>query len=145
MVFHFKKSFASRISGCLNETIWSNKYLRNEAKVRIYKSVVRPILTYAAETRTDTAKTMQILEVTEMKTLRRIINKTRMDKMRNERIREICGIQNITSWVQRRRTEWSMHISRMAEDRLVSRVLDGIPEGKRNRGRPMKRWRDALE
>ena len=30
---------------------------------------------------------MQILEVTEMKTLRRIINKTRMDKMRNERIR----------------------------------------------------------
>ena len=64
--------------------------------MRIYKSVVRPILTYAAETRTDTAKTMQILEVTEMKTLRRIINKTRMDKMRNERIRETCGIQNIT-------------------------------------------------
>ena len=46
---------ASRISGCLNETIWSNKYLRNEAKVRIYKSVVRPILTYAAETRPNTA------------------------------------------------------------------------------------------
>ena len=29
---------ASRISGCLNETIWSNKYLRTEAKVRIYKT-----------------------------------------------------------------------------------------------------------
>ena len=43
------------------------------------------------------------------------------------------------------RTEWSMHISRMAEDRLVRRVHDGIPDGKRNRGRPMKRWRDALE
>ena len=88
---------------------------------------------------------MQILEVTEMKTLRRITNKTRMDKMRNERIRETCGIQNITSWVQRGRTEWSMHISRMAEDRLVRRVHDGIPEEKRNRGRPKKRWRDALE
>jgi len=48
---------------------------------------------------------MQILEVTEMKTLKRIINKTRMDKMRNERIRETCGIQNITLWVQRRRDE----------------------------------------
>ena len=88
---------------------------------------------------------MQKLEVTEMKTLRRITNKTRMDKMRNERIWEICGIQNITSWVQRRRTEWSMHILRMAEDRLVRRVHDGIPEGKRHRGRQMKRWRDALE
>ena len=136
---------ASRISGCLNETICSNKYLRNEAKVRIYKSVIRPILTYAAETRTDTSKTMQLLEVTEMQTLRRIINKTRMDKMRNEWIRELCGIENITSWVQRRRTEWNMHISRMAEDRPVRRVHDGIREGKRNRGRPMKRWRDALE
>ena len=48
---------ASKISGCLNETIWFNRHLRNETKVRIYKSFIRPILTYAAETRTDTAKT----------------------------------------------------------------------------------------
>ena len=53
---------------------------------KIYK-----IHKYAAETRTDTAKTMQILEVTEMKTLRRITNKTRMDKMRNERIGKHVG------------------------------------------------------
>ena len=80
-----------------------------------------------------------------MKTLRRIINKTKWDRMRNDRIRELCEIQNITSWVQRRRTEWSEHVSRMADDRLVKKVHDGIPEGKRNIGRPMKRWRDALE
>jgi hypothetical protein len=52
---------ASRISGCLNETIWSNKYLRKEAKVRIYKSIVPPVLTYTAETRKETAKTTQML------------------------------------------------------------------------------------
>ena len=92
---------ASRISGCLNETIWSNKYLRNEAKVRIYKSIVRPVLTYAAETRTDTAKTVQMSEVTEMKALRRITNRTKWDRARNDRIRESCQIQNITSWVQK--------------------------------------------
>jgi len=136
---------ASRISGCLNETVWSNKYLRTEAKVRIYKSIVRPALTYAAETRTDTAKTRQLLEVTEVKTLRRIINKTKWARVRNDRIRELCEIQNITSWVQRRRTEWSEHISRMADDRLVKKVHDGIPAGKRNRGRPLKRRRDALD
>ena len=50
---------ASRISGCLNSTIWSKKFLRTEAKVRIYKTMVRPILTYAAETRADTSKTSQ--------------------------------------------------------------------------------------
>ena len=83
----------SRISGCLNETMWSNKYLRNEAKVRIYKNIVRPILTYVAETRTDTAETRQLLEVTEMKTLRRIINKTKWDRIRNDRIGELCEIK----------------------------------------------------
>ena len=118
------------ISGCLNETIWSNKYLRNEAKVRIYKSNVRPILTYAAETRTDTAKTRQLLEVTEMKALRRIINKTKWDRMRNDRIRELCEIQKITSWVQRRRTEWSDHVSRMADDRLVKKYMTDFLKGR---------------
>jgi len=88
---------------------------------------------------------MQMLEVTEMKTLRIITNKTKWDRTRNDRIRESCEIQNITLWVQRRRTEWSEHISRMADDQLVRKVRDGIPEGKRNQGRPMKRWRDALE
>ena len=86
-----------------------------------------------------------MLEVTEMKTLRRITNKTKWDRARNDKIRESCEIQNITSWVQRRRTEWSEHISRMTDDRLVRKVGDGIREGKRNLGRPMKRWRDALE
>ena len=79
-----------------------------------------------------------------MKTLSRIINKTEWDRVRNDRIRELCEIQNITSWVQRR-TEWSEHISRMADDRLVKKVHDGNPAGKRNRGRPLKRWRDAMD
>jgi hypothetical protein len=60
--------------------------------------------------------------------------------MRNDRIRETCEIQNIISWVQRRRTEWNEHISR-----VVKKVRDGMAEGKRNLGRPMKRWRDVLE
>jgi hypothetical protein len=69
---------------------------------------------------------------------------TSSDNSDNFRIWEICEIQNITSWVQRRRMEWSMHIARMMEGRLVRRVHDGIPMGKRNRERPMKRWTDAL-
>ena len=65
-----------------------------------------------------------------MKTLRRIIDKTKWDRMRNDRIGELCEIQNITSWVQRRRIEWSENVSRMADDRLVKKVHDGIPERK---------------
>ena len=109
---------ASRISGCLNDTVWFNNFLRIEPKVCICKSVVRPILTYTAETRSDTAKTRQILETTEMKTLRRIMNKIRLDKIRNRDIPEKYEIQNVGDWVQRRKIEWNAYISKMNEDRL---------------------------
>ena len=84
---------AIRISGCLNDTIWNNKHLRKEAKVRIYKSVARPFLTYAAETRPETAKTTQILEAAEMRKLRRISNLTMFDREKSDDIREACGIK----------------------------------------------------
>ena len=80
-------------------------YLRTDAKVRVYKTVVHPILTYIAETRPDTAKISQLLEMTEMKTLRRIMNVTRLNRMKSEDIREKCGIQKVGEWIKRR-TEW---------------------------------------
>ena len=103
---------------------------------------MRPILTYAAETRTDTAKTREILEVCEMKSLRRIVGKTRMDRVKNQDIMEKCKIQKVSVWVQRRRTEWS---ARMSEERLLRKVHDNNLTGERRRDRPRKRWKDALE
>jgi len=44
---------AARISGCLYNLIWLNKYMSTECKVRIYKPSVRTVLTYASETRAE--------------------------------------------------------------------------------------------
>ena len=63
---------AARISECLYKLVWNNKYMSAEAKTRIYKTAVRPVLTYAAETRAETTPTQQILRTTEMKTTRAI-------------------------------------------------------------------------
>ena len=52
---------AARISGCLYSTIWRNKYMSTECKVLIYKTNVRPVLTYASETRAETAYTQKLL------------------------------------------------------------------------------------
>ena len=68
--------------------------------------MVRPILTYAAETRPVTPKTSQLLEMTEMQTLRRIMNVTRLDRMTGEDIKEKCGIQKVGEWIKSRRAEW---------------------------------------
>ena len=67
---------AANISGCFYNLVWLNKYMSTESKVRIYKINVRPVLTYATETRAETTYTQQLLRTTEMKTIRAIHGKT---------------------------------------------------------------------
>jgi hypothetical protein len=41
--------------------------MSTESKIRIYKTCMRPILTYAAETRAEISKTKQLLRSAEMR------------------------------------------------------------------------------
>lgn len=101
----------------------------------MYTAVVRPILTYAAETRTDTVTTKQILQTAEMQTPRKISRIRRQDDVPGEEIRQQCNIEDIGCWLPRRRNEWNEHINRILEDRLVKIVRDNRPTGKRSPGR----------
>ena len=56
-----QRNKATKIAGCLNDLILRQKYFKKESKVRIYKTIVRPILTYSSETKADTIITLQIL------------------------------------------------------------------------------------
>jgi hypothetical protein len=78
---------ANCIIGCLDNCVWRNKYLNKETKVRIYKSVVRPTMTYVCETRPDSMKIKGQTQVVEMKVLTKITGKTRRDRISNENIR----------------------------------------------------------
>ena len=42
------------------------------------------------------------------------------------------------------RLRWAGHVARMGEERGVYRVLVGKPEGKRQLGRPRRRWVDNI-
>ncbi|XP_030767906.1 uncharacterized protein LOC115891558 [Sitophilus oryzae] len=124
-------------AGCLNDTIWKNKYIGVEVKSRIYKA----ILTYTAETRPDRAKTKRFLETGEMKIIHKITGKTLLDRERRDNIRQTCKVDSINEWVLSRRREWNEHISRMDEGRIV-RSAHKSPLGRRSTGRPRKRWSD---
>jgi hypothetical protein len=80
---------ANCIIGCLDDCVWRNKYLNRKNKVQIYKSVVRPITTYACEASPDSMKIKGQTQVAEMKVLRKIIVKTRRERIFNENIRHI--------------------------------------------------------
>lgn len=56
---------AAKLSICLNDTIYQNKYLRAEPQVRIYKSDTRPVLTHATEASAVTYRAKQIINLQE--------------------------------------------------------------------------------
>ena len=60
----------TRAAAHLNDAISCNKHIRIEAKTRIYKTVIRTILTYAAETRSESSKLKRLLKATDMKIVR---------------------------------------------------------------------------
>jgi hypothetical protein len=63
--------------------------MSTECKVRIYKTNVHPVLTYASETTAQTTYTQQLLRTTEMKIIREIHGKTLRDKIRSDQLRQL--------------------------------------------------------
>ena len=86
-------------------------------------------------------KARQMLEANEMKVVRKILGKTKVDRIRSQQIRESCGIQPINEWVERRRRRrgWDQHVTRMDAERLVKISRENISAERRFPGRPKKK------
>ena len=104
---------ASLISGYLRDIIWRNKYMSVDSKTRIYKTCVRPIMTYAIETRAENATKKRLLRTTEMITLRGITGCRLRDHIRSNDIKTQCGILDVVRWGRIRRRKWRDHVDRM--------------------------------
>jgi hypothetical protein len=55
------------------------------------------------------------------------------------------GQPDIFAEIKSKRLEWLGHVARMEENRLVKRVFEEHPGGRRKTGRPRKRWLDNIE
>jgi len=52
---------------------------------------------------------------------------------------------DIVRFVKSKRMAWLGHVMRMVGKRIPKRVLEWKPTGRRNRGRPRKRWIEDIE
>jgi len=88
------------------------------------------------------------LRVFENMVLRRIFGSRRdkvtweWRKLHNEELIDLYSSPNIVRAIKSRRMRWAGHVARMGEERGVYRVLLGKPEGRRQLGRPRRRWVD---
>ena len=86
----------------------------------------------------------QRLEAAQMKFLRHLLGITKLDKEKNQCIRGKTGAQNIVKERKQYQEKWLQHIQRMDANRIPKQALQYQPKGRRNIGRPRKRWRDQL-
>jgi hypothetical protein len=66
-------------------------------------------------------------------------------KLHNDGLHNLYSLQNIVRVIKSRRMRWARHVARMGDGRGVYRVLVGMPEGKRQLGRPRRRWEDTIK
>jgi len=108
--------------------------------MEFYKAVERPTVLYGSETWVTMKRDITRLEAAEMRFLRSVKGYTRLDKIRSEVTRkelEISGIQDVRSKNKQNRIN---HLERTDNTRLPKHALNYKPRGRRDRGRPRKRW-----
>ena len=79
-----------------------------------------------------------------MKVRRKMVDKTKVDRIRSQQTRESCGIPPINKWLERRRREWDEHVTRMDAERLVKISKNNIPAGRSSPGSPKRKWSDLI-
>ncbi|KAJ4428006.1 hypothetical protein ANN_24020 [Periplaneta americana] len=133
------------------EKLLSSSLLSKNLKVRIYKTVILPVVLYGCETWTLTLREEHRLRVFENKVLRKIFGAMRDEvtgewrKLHNTELHALYSSPDIIRNIKSRRLRWAGHVARMGESRNAYRVLVGRPEGKRPLGRPRRRWEDNIK
>ncbi|VDP37194.1 unnamed protein product [Heligmosomoides polygyrus] len=80
----------------------------------------------------------------ETKMLRWTAGVTRLDRVRNDTIRQRFGVVPIADKLCEARLRWYGHVLRANDDTVCKIGLNLEVPGKRPRGRPKQRWLDTL-
>jgi hypothetical protein len=129
----------------------SSHLLSKNVKVRIYRTIILPVVLYGYETWSLTVREEHKLRVFENGVLRRIFEPERdrvtrgWRKLHNEELHNLYCSPSIIRIIKSRRIRWAGYAARMGEKRSVYRLLVGKPEGKRPLGRPRCRWIDNIK
>ena len=129
----------------------SSRLLSKNLKIKIYRTIILPVVLYGCETWSLTWREERRLRAFENRVFRRVFGPKRDEvtgewrKVHNEELRDLYSLPNIVRVVKSRRMRSAGHVAPMGEGRGVHRVLVRKPEGKRPLGRPRRRWEDNIK
>ena len=100
---------------------------------------------YGTECWTIKKKHVQQMNVAEMRMLRWMCNKTRIDRIRNVHFLSHFGIAPIEDKIRENCVRWFGHIERRPTTTLIRKVsFINEEDFRRKRGRPKRRWMDVV-
>ena len=108
----------------LVQTFLSSRLLKN-LKIKIYKTIILPVVLYACEAWSLTLREESRLRVFEVRILRRIFGRNRDEngewsRLHNEELHSWYHSANIVRVIKSRRLRWAGPVARMGEGRSVS-------------------------
>ena len=130
-------------------TFLKSCFLTRKTKFLVYKTLIRPVLTYGSETWPLTKNIENRITIFERRVLRSILGGVRENdfwrRRTNSEIYEIFKEPDVIKTIKINRMKWAAHIIRMNEENPVRRVFSAKPHTTRKRGRPKQRWIDSVE
>ena len=138
-----------------NKAYYANRQLVNSSlitrssKLQIYRTLVRPVVTYGSESWTLTLEEERALAVFERKILRKMYGPVKENELRrirrNDELEVIIKGENIVRFIKCQRIRWLGHIrvERM-QDTAIPKIMYGNLYATRRRGRPKMRWLDDV-
>ena len=133
---------ASKVIGAMRTEVLERRELSKGTKLRVFNAMVVPTLLYGCETWTIQKLHVSRLQVAEMRYLRRVEGVTKLDKVRNEDIRQRLNQEAVVEVARKKQRAWKEKLDGMEGERLVRHVYSEEVTGRRPRGRPRKRWMD---
>ena len=117
--------------------IWKDRGILNFLKIDILKCLIWPVVTYGCEAWTMKKEEDRKINAAELWFYRRLLRIQWTEKRTNESVLEELSVKpELLSTINRRKLRYLGHANRNTKTNLMTTVLQGKIEAKRNRGRP---------
>jgi hypothetical protein len=107
--------------------MFQNKLVPRKSKFKLYRTLIRPTVTYAGETWVLKENCIQKLMTFKRKILRKIFGPTKelngLWRIKtNEELDDLIQQKNIIRFIKSQRLKWLGHVERMPKEREVTRI-----------------------
>ena len=131
-----------------NYNILKSKSISRTSKLNIYRTLIRPVATYGAESWAQTQNDEEVLNLFERKILRKIYgpiqDKGEWRIRYNHELEALQRKESIVRFIKAQRLRWAGHVMRMEDNTMPKIIINAKLYSSRKKGRPKKKWIEGV-